>query len=394
MKEINEALGALRETASKFGADHAETKAMFDKTNKAFEEQEAKNQKVVADLAIAQKAAEENTERLMVLELELSRKNGAGATLNYKESPEYKALNRFAREGIDSLEGEEKALLRSDSGTDGGYLTMPEMDTTIIKAITEISPVRQVARVRTVSRNTLQMPTRIGIPVANYEGEAEPDEESQSKYGAETMTVHRLSVTVPFTKDLMLDSQFDIESEIVGDVTEAMAFGEGRNFVLGDGKKKPQGFLSDAAGLKATSRESGASGQLSGDDILLLTGDLKVGYDPRFAMNRRTLVQMRILKGSDGHYLWQPGLNGVVPNQLAGYQYTLMNDMPDIAANAFALVFADFRRGYQIVDRTGMDVIRDNVTKKHRAIIEMTFHRYNHGQVILPEAFKLLKIKA
>jgi HK97 family phage major capsid protein len=392
--DVIEALGALRETVEKYGSEHAESKAMFEKTNKAFEAQEKANQALQATLDLAKKSAEENAERMKVIELELSRKGGAGAGLNYKESPEYKALNSFVREGTDKLSSEEKALLRSDSGVDGGYLTIPEMDTTIIKAITEISPVRQVARVRTVSRNTLLMPTRIGMPIATYEGEAEEDEESQSKYGSETQTVHRLSATVPFTNDLLLDSSFDIENEIMGDVTEAMAVGEGRNFVLGNGVKKPQGFLSDAAGLKPEARNSEASGKLSGDDILLLTGDLKVGYDPRYAMNRRTLVQVRILKTADGAYLWQPGLNGVVANQIAGYPYTLMNDMPDIAVNSYPIAFADFRRGYQIVDRTGMDVIRDNVTRKRQAIIEMTFHRYNDGKVVLKEAFKLLKIKA
>jgi len=38
--------------------------------------------------------------------------------------------------------------------------------------------------------------------------------------------------------------------------------------------------------------------------------------------------------------------------------------MPDIAANAFPIAFADFRRAYVIVDRRGTVVVRDNLTAK------------------------------
>jgi len=91
--------------------------------------------------------------------------------------------------------------------------------------------------------------------------------------------------------------------------------------------------------------------------------------------------------------LWQPGINGVVANTLAGEPYLIANTMPNIAANAFPIAFGDFRRGYEIYDRTGTTVIRDNVTRKQQAIIEWTFHRWLTGQVIIAEAITALKIK-
>jgi HK97 family phage major capsid protein len=38
--------------------------------------------------------------------------------------------------------------------------------------------------------------------------------------------------------------------------------------------------------------------------------------------------------------------------------------MPDIAANAFAIAFGDFRRGYLIVDRQGVRILRDPYSAK------------------------------
>ena len=396
MPDINDeaivAVKALRETVEKFGADSAQFKSMVDATNTALEKQEKASQEFTSQLAEERKAAVELKERIDGLELELSRKGSTGS--NYKDKPEYKALQLYAQKGLDALDAEQKATLRTDVATQGGYLTMPEMDNMIIKKITEISPVRSVARVRTVGSKTLSIPTRTSIPVATYEGEAAAGGESNSTYGQETLTAYRLTVTVPYTYDQLIDSEFDMESEIMNDVAEAFAFTEGNRFVLGTGAKQPEGFLSNAA-VVADARESLASGVISGDDVLLLAGDLKVGYNPMYAMNRQTLALLRTLKGStNDHYLWQVGLGPTQPNTLAGAPYILMQDMPSVAANSLSLVYADFMRGYTIIDRTGLQVIRDDVTRKKNNIIELTFHRYNHGQVVLPEAFKLLKTKA
>lgn len=396
MTDINQdainAVKALRETVDKFGAESSQFKSMVDATNAALEKQEKASQELSNQLAEKKKAEDELKERIDGLELELSRKGAAGE--NYKDKAEYKAMQLYVQKGVEALSMEQKATLRTDIATQGGYLTMPEMDNMIIKKITEVSPMRSVARVRTVGNKTLSIPTRTSIPVATYEGEAAAGGESNSTYGQETLTAYRMTVTVPYTYDQLIDSEFDLESEINSDVAEAFAFTEGNKFVVGTGAKQPEGFLANAA-VAANFRETAVSGTITGDDILLLAGDLKVGYDPRYAMNRQTLAFLRTLKGTtNDHYLWQVGLGPQQPNTLAGLPYVIMQDMPSIATGALSVALADFQRGYTIIDRTGLLVIRDELTRKKNNIIELTFHRYNHGQVVLPEAFKVLKIKA
>jgi len=243
MSDVNDdvivAVKALRETVEKFGPDSPQFKGMVDATNAALEKQEQVSQKFTADLADERKKAEELKERIDGLELELSRKSTrtGGA---HKETAEYKALLHYVQQGENALSSEQKATLRTDIATQGGYLTMPEMDNMIIKKITEISPVRQVARVRTVGSKTLSIPTRTSIPEASYEGEAAASGESTSTYGQETLTTYRLTVTVPYTYDQLIDSEFDLESEIMNDVAESFAFKEGNKFVLGTGAKQPE----------------------------------------------------------------------------------------------------------------------------------------------------------
>ena len=214
------------------------------------------------------------------------------------------------------------------------------------------------------------------------------------------MTPFRQTYTVPITMDMLMDAAFDMEAEIASDAAEAFAFGEGAGFVSGSGHKEPAGFIANA-NLQAAARETDASGVLDPEALILLTGDLKVGYDPVYILSRRTMALIRTFRGDAasggdeaGQFLWQPGMSGPVAATLNGFPYILANSMPDVSAGNFAVAFGDFRRGYTIVDRTGMTVVRDEFTEKRKGIVEFTMNRWNTGQVTLEEPIKLLQIKA
>ncbi len=389
--DVNDAVLALRETIDKYGIKSPEFKEMNEKIDSIILKDEEANQAMIAKVAAAEKKTLDVEERLAEMELEVA-KGSDTPGIDYKELPEYKALNKFAKVGKDGMDPEEFKTMRMDDSTAGGYLTTTEMDSMIIKTIEEISPVRQISRVKTVTSKTLEIPKRTGIPEATYEGEAAPAGESQSVYAGEQLTTYRLTTKVPFTMDLLMDSQFSLENEINGDVAEAFAKKEGNKFVLGTGAKQPEGFLVNAE-VVANTRETIGAGVIEGDDLILLTGDLKVGYNPMYGFNRQTLAFLRTLKGEDGHYLWQAGLAPNVPNTLNGESYTIIQDMPVIAEGSLSVVYADFMRGYTITDRTGMVIIRDNITQAGNAIIILVFHRWNTGQVVLSESFKVLETK-
>jgi HK97 family phage major capsid protein len=67
-------------------------------------------------------------------------------------------------------------------------------------------------------------------------------------------------------------------------------------------------------------------------------------------------------------------------------------DMPDIAADATAIAFGDFRRGYLIVDRAGVRVLRDPYSAKPYVLFYTT--KRVGGGVQNFEAVKLLKFAA
>lgn len=395
-KEILDAVGALRDEFNKASPDLAKIKVI----EKSIEAQEEENQKITKELIEANKNSDEqkemlkkNVERMDELEVELARRGGPGDTKNYKDSEEYKAVQQMCIVGKSDLDKEQKAILRTDNDSQGGVLVPTELDNIIVKSITEISAVRTVARVRTIASKSLEVPKRTGNIVAAYEGEAESGNESNETYGSETLTAYRQSVTIPITQDMLMDAAFDMESEIMSDAGEAFAQGEGAGFVAGSGFKQPAGIISNVA-LQAGARTSSTSLTIDAADVILLTGDLKTGYNPVYLLNRLTLAVLRTKVSTTGQFLWQPGLNGPIANTINGFPYLITPDMQDLAAGSYSVAFGDFRRGYTIVDRTGMSIVRDDLTRKKEAIIEFTINRWNTGQVTLTEAIKLLKTKA
>jgi len=406
-EQIMEAVKGVREIAESVQGDLENLKGFdkekFEKMGAVLDTFETENAKVVESMKSAENREIEMKERLDVMESELARGIKSPTGENYRESDYYKGIEAYMKGGDDGVSEfmeskglnsqEFKSLMRTDSDTQGGYLVEGEMDNVITKKITEISPMRQFARVRTTSKKSLEMPIRDTLLEAFYEGEGEATDDSSSTYGAETVTAFRLTTNVPITMDLLMDSSFNMESEILQDAAEAFAFKEGNRFILGTGVKQPTGVLGDSR-VTDNFLESQNSGVVDADDFILLQGELKTGYNGAFMLNRRTLATLRTQKSTDGQYLWLPGLNGVVANTIAGSPYALANDVPDIAAGAFPVLFGDFFRGYTITDRTGVSVIRDELTQKKRAIIEFCIKRWNTGQVTLPEAITVLKVKA
>lgn len=316
---------------------------------------------------------------------------------DFTKTDEYKAMVDWAREGPLNMGLENKALLRTDSAVDGGVLTTTEMDPVIVKKITEIDEFRSLARVRTISNKSIELPIRSSIPTATYEGEAEAASESASKYENVTITPYRQTFQTPVTKDQLMDSAFNMESEITLDAAEAFAFGEGNGFIVGNGTKQPDGIATNAVLTANGTRVESSGAALIAEDFMTLQGALLTGYNASFLLSRGTLTAARKLRGggsttTDGPFLFNPGLDGM-PNTLAGSPYRVMQSMPAATTGLFPVAYGDFLRGYTIVDRTGFSIIRDEFTRASEGIIVFTMARWNTGLVTLTEAIKLLHLQ-
>ena len=106
-------------------------------------------------------------------------------------------------------------------------------------------------------------------------------------------------------------------------------------------------------------------------------------------MNRKTQGAIRKLKDDSGNYLWQPAATAEGKATLMGFDLVEAEAMPDIAANSLSIAFGDFRRGYLIVDRAGLSVLRDPYSAKPYVLFYVT--KRVGGGVADFDAIKLMK---
>ncbi len=204
---------------------------------------------------------------------------------------------------------------------------------------------------------------------------------------------------------LLEDTAVNIDEWIAGEVEQVFATQEGAAFVNGNGTSAPKGFLqytkvAEASwswtniGYVATGTAGAFDEDAPIDAIIDLVYALKAGYrqNGSFVMNRKTQAAVRKLKDADGQYLWSPPTQQNGRASLFTYPIVEAEDMPDIAANAYAIAFGDFRRGYLVVDRQGVRVLRDPFSAKPYVLFYTT--KRVGGGVQDFDAIKLLKFAA
>ena len=130
------------------------------------------------------------------------------------------------------------------------------------------------------------------------------------------------------------------------------------------------------------------------DKLIDVVHSLKRGYrsNATWLMSDLTLAAIRKFKSGQGDYLWQPGLQQGQVGVLMGYPVVTDDNMPAVGAGNFPIAFGDFKRGYMIVERVGISILRDPFSAKPHILFD-TRKRVGGG-VQNFEAIKVLKISA
>ncbi len=323
-----------------------------------------------------------------------------------KGDPEHKsAWGAYLRKGDDS--GIARLDLKSlNVGTEarGGYVAPPELDRLIEQRLMASSPMRQIASVRQTSATVFRKPVSLGTTSAWAAETGSRTETTAPTLDLLEFPAAELYAMPAATQTLLDDAYADVDEWLADEVEASFSTQESTAFVTGDGSNKPKGFLSydmiadashawDKIGFILSGGAGAFASSNPADKLIDLVYALKSQFRPnaRFVMNRRTVSAVRKLKDADGNYLWRPGSAGEAAS-LLGYPVTEIEDMPDIAANAFSIAFGDFRRGYLIVDRQGARVLRDPYSLKPYVLFYTT--KRVGGGVQNFDAIKVMKFAA
>jgi HK97 family phage major capsid protein len=325
-----------------------------------------------------------NQDQMARLETIMSRPDfGKGSPV---ESKAVQVFDKWLRKGKDSLNPEEVKVLTVSNDNTAGYLAPPEYVREIIKGIVEYSPIRSIARVRTTTNRSVQVPKRTGEFAAQWVAEEGARAETTGyAVGLEEIPAHELYALVDISEQELEDSVFNLEAEMNAEFVEQFAKAEGNAFVSGKAVGKPQGLLSNA---NVNNVAKGGAAR-DGDSMISAAHNVKAEYgrNGTYVMNRSTVSAVRKLKDGGGQYIYQPGLYQMsVGSNILGHPIVEATDMPNVGGGLKPVLFGDFRRGYMIVDRVSLSIMRDPFTQAASGNVRYLARRRVGGQVILPEA--------
>ncbi len=295
------------------------------------------------------------------------------------------AWSTYMRHGdVSALTQFEAKSLSVGVSADGGYIAPPELDRLIESRLRAASPMREISGIRTTSANLFRKPISLTTAGSGWAAETGARTETTSPTLALLdFPTAELYANLAATQALLDDAFVNLEEWIATEVEDAFAGQERAVFVNGDGVNKPKGFLNytmvaDAShvwgqiGYIATGVAGAFAATAPVDKIIDLVYAPKAQFrqNGRFTMNRKTVSAVRKLKDASGQYIWEPNDRGGAT--LLGYPVTELEDMPDIAASSNSIAFGDFQRGYLIVDRVGVRVLRDPYSAKPYVLFYVT----------------------
>jgi predicted phage gp36 major capsid-like protein len=320
---------------------------------------------------------------------------------------EHKAAFRaYMRSGEASgLKRLEEKALSAGSGPDGGYLVPDTVEREVLRRLANVSPIRAVASVRVISggqykARLLDGGRGLGLGRRNRGAAAEREPDARRDELSRHGTLRHAGGD-PDASGRRGRGRGPVDR------------GRGRDRVRGAGERRlrerRRGQQAEGLPRLAHRRqrllELGQLGYLAtggaafpatnpSDILVELVYALRAGYrqNAAFVMNRKTQGLVRRFKDTNGAYLWQPPASAGAPATLMGFPVVEAEDMPDVAANALAVAFGDFRRGYLVVDRAGVRVLRDPYSAKPYVLFYTT--KRVGGGVQDYDAIKLLKFAA
>ena len=323
--------------------------------------------------------------------------------------PHKKAFAAYLRSGDDdglrNLTIEEKALSTAVAA-DGGYLVDPQTAAQIVGVLRSSASIRAISNVVSVEASAFDVLVDHTDTGAGWATEsAERTETGTPQVDRISIPLHELSALPKASQRLLDDSAFDVEGWLAQRIADKFSRAEAEAFVKGDGIDKPTGFLHypqvdndlwawGSLGYVPTGAAGDFQASEPADAIVDLVYALGARYraNATFVMNSKTAGAVRKMKDADGRFLWSDGLAAAEPARLMGYPVLISEDMPDIAANAFAIAFGDFRAGYTVAERPDLRILRDPFSAKPHVLFYAT--KRIGGDVSDFAAIKLLKFAA
>ena len=289
---------------------------------------------------------------------------------------------------------EVKNALSEGVDSEGGYLVPDEFEHTLVQALNEENIIRNHARVITTSNGLHKIPIVAAHGSAAWMEEEDAYTASDETFGQVNLDAHKVGTLIKVSEELLQDSAFDLEAYMNEEFTRRIGDKEEDAYLNGDGSHKPTGIFNGTGGAQVGVTAASTTA-ITADEVIDLFYSLKAPYRKNaiWILNDATVKAIRKLKNGAGDYLWQPALkDGDVPTIL-GRPYFTSQFAPTIEAGAKVMAFGDFSY-YWIGDRQGISFKRLNELYAGNGQVGFLASKRLDGKLVLPEAIKVLQMKA
>lgn len=223
--------------------------------------------------------------------------------------------------------------------TDNGSVIPTTIAQQIIKKVYDVSPILEKSQKYNV-KGKLQIPyydvTSGGINVA-YAEEFTPLTSSNGKFKNIELDGFLAGALSKISNSLINNSQFDIVSFVVNQMGEDIArFIEHELLIGTEGKVEGLSKLTNSV-------TTAAATAITSDEVVKLKDSIKDVFQNNalWIMSPATRTALRLLKGSDGHYLLNDDISSPFGTVLLGKPVYVSDNMPDIAGEKTVIYYGD-----------------------------------------------------
>lgn len=327
---------------------------------------------------------------------------GGHSQVDAAKAEHAQAFEKWFRKGIDAglKDLEVRAAASTLSDPDGGFLVPEEMENAIDRVAETVSAMRRICSKMSIGTDTYKKLVGVGGAGSGWVGEKGARDETDTPTLKEiAINTKEVYANPAATQTLLDDGRINVANWLADEVAIVFNEQEADAFINGNGVEKPKGlnaYMKVANASYAWGKIgyvfSGSTSSLGNADKLIdLQHALKSVYrnGAVFLMNDLTQAEVRKMKDGEGNYIWRPGLIEGAPNVLLGKPVEIDDNMDSIGSGKYPIAFGNFKRGYLIIDRMGIRVLRDPYTNKPYVHFYTT--KRVGGGVVMYEAIKMLK---
>ncbi len=288
--------------------------------------------------------SEEEQAKFQALEAEIG---GIDSTIKAEERAREMCLSTDGKkEDTDKSEKVIAAFIRGEelragdmSTTSNGNIIPADFSSDIIKKVSELSGIyNMIGKVN--STGIYKQIVEKNKITAGWTNELAEVTKSTADYDIVDIGHHKLGALVKLSYEIISQATFPIVAEVTTQMVDAFTEKAEEAIIKGTGTGQPTGLMSGGTEYKTASATA-----ITADEIIKIYHKLKAPYlnNASWIMNRNTLCAIRLLKDTNGQYLFHESeLTSGYVGYILGKPVLLTEAMSD-----YTIMFGDFGRAYK-----------------------------------------------